>query len=183
MADGRVLVTGGANAGGHCVYTSTAEVYDPVANKWSPVDPMSTPRGFHLATTLADGRVLVTGGWTLPACLIAATATTEIFDPVTGRWSPTGSMNTSRSPLVLTASDGLLTDGRVLVAGGKAGAALVTTATAEVYNPGTGAWSLTGSMAAARQGHTTTRLATGQMLVAGGGNNTGTLASAEVYSP
>lgn len=183
LADGRVLVTGGANSGGHCVYTNTAEIYDPVANKWSNVDPMGTPRGFHLATALEDGRVVVTGGWTLPACLIEATAATEIFDPSTGRWSPTGNMTTSRAPLVLTSSDGLLTDGRVLVTGGKAGAALITTATAEVYNPNTGVWSLTGSMAAARQGHTTTRLNNGQMLVVGGGNNTGTLASAEVYTP
>jgi N-acetylneuraminic acid mutarotase len=44
-------------------------------------------------------------------------------------------------------------------------------------------WTPAGSMTTARAGHTATLLANGEMLVAGGGNATGSLTSAELYSP
>lgn len=54
---------------------------------------------------------------------------------------PTGSMNVPRSNHTLT----LLPDGRVLAAGGVTTSAVVTS-TAEIYDPATGTWTLTGSM-------------------------------------
>ena len=77
-----------------------------------------------------------------------------------------------------------LLDGRVLVAGG---AAFIgdtpdsVRASAELYDPGSGTWTATASMAEARYGHTATRLPDGTVLVAGGGS--GTLTSAELYEP
>ncbi len=59
-------------------------------------------------------------------------------------------------------------------------------ATAEIYDPATGTFSFTGSLATARGGPSTTLLADGTVLVAGGiGNPTPGvfLASAEVYDP
>lgn len=47
----------------------------------------------------------------------------------------------------------------------------------------TDSFSATGSMAAAREEHTATRLPDGRVLVAGGANATGLLASAEIYDP
>ena len=44
-------------------------------------------------------------------------------------------------------------------------------------------WSLTGSMATERYGHTATRLLDGRVLVAGGANSTGLLGSSEIYDP
>jgi hypothetical protein len=71
----------------------------------------------------------------------------------------------------------LLSDGRVLVAGGG-------DATAELYDPATATFSSTGSMAVARSSHTATLLSDGRVLVAGGAdNNAGALASAELYQP
>jgi hypothetical protein len=52
---------------------------------------------------------------------------------------------------------------------------------AELYSPSTGLWTTTGSMNAARAGHTATLLQNGQVLVVGG--NTGTVTTAELYTP
>jgi N-acetylneuraminic acid mutarotase len=80
----------------------------------------------------------------------------------------------------------LLPDGKVLVAGGVTGDYLSGTervATAEVYDPASGTWSATGSMAKPRVGHTATLLPDGKVLVVGGGDGSSVLATAEVYDP
>jgi hypothetical protein len=69
----------------------------------------------------------------------------------------------------------LLPSGEVLVAGGGD-----EDSTAEVYDPATGAFSITGGMEIGRSGHTATLLPNGSVLVAGGGIFAG-LASAELY--
>jgi hypothetical protein len=67
----------------------------------------------------------------------------------------------------------------VLVAGGQSGIA-----SAELYNPGTGTWSTTGSMTTARFEHTATLLPDGRVLVAGGASSAGpATATAEIYTP
>jgi YVTN family beta-propeller protein len=83
----------------------------------------------------------------------------------------------------------LLNDGGVLVAGGiwTDAAGNRTTNTAEIYYPASDTWLATGTMTAARYGHTATLLEDGRVLVVGG--YTGVYASnsyfksAEVYSP
>jgi N-acetylneuraminic acid mutarotase len=74
----------------------------------------------------------------------------------------------------------LLPNGQVLVAGGfdATGAVLNT---AELYDPNTGQWGLTGNLNFARAGHTATLLGNGDVLIAGGYDNGGVLASAEIY--
>jgi N-acetylneuraminic acid mutarotase len=75
----------------------------------------------------------------------------------------------------------LLPSGKVLVAGGNSG---VATATAEIYDPATNAWSAAASMSIARFAHAATLLQSGQVLVTGGAQDGSTIsASAEVYDP
>lgn len=174
LADGRVLVAGGAGPRGDGVYTVQAEVYDSSSNVWRNAAPMSTPRGFYTAGLPQKGNVLVAGGLTLPANESNRTASAELFQPPTGRWALAQSMNVERS--AGTYGGTLLPDGRFLIAGGR-------TRSAEVYEPSANKWSLIGSMATSRSFHTVTLLSNGTVLVSGGENADGFISAAEVLVP
>jgi phage baseplate assembly protein gpV len=75
-------------------------------------------------------------------------------------------MNSARENATAT----LLKNGKVLVAGGDAHPAMTYTyyASAEIYDPATGKFTITGSMTAARADATAILLADGRVLVAGG---------------
>ena len=77
-----------------------------------------------------------------------------------------------------------LASGQLLVAGGSTyNGATVVLASAERYDPATGAWRMAASMATPRYDHTATVLASGRVLVVGGYDGSNNLASAELYDP
>lgn len=75
----------------------------------------------------------------------------------------------------------LLDNSRVLVTGGFDGSKIL--GSAEIFDPTTGVFTMTGSMNSPRSGHTATKLLDGRVLVTGGDSNSGPLASAEIYDP
>jgi len=115
LANGRVLIAGGANGTGTL---ATAELFNPATGTFTRIGNMRSARVGHKATLLANGKVLVTGGTNATGTL----ATAELFDPATGTFTRTGNMGTARVGHTTT----LLGNGKVLVAGGG-------TARAEVY--------------------------------------------------
>jgi hypothetical protein len=176
LPDGRVLVAGGLSSGST---TATVEIYNPATGTFATVAPMGTPRRDAAAAPLPDGRVLVAGGLNGVTFLASA----EIYNPANNTWAPTNPMGTPR----IGAVGSRLTDGRVLVAGGSP-SLLVTTATAEVYNPGTGTFSATGigSMGAARAFAAGALFGDGRVLLAGGNPNLNLanyLSTAEAFGP
>jgi large repetitive protein len=180
LADGRVLVTGGD----HDFQTPvvTAEIYDPATGTFSPTGSMAVARTIPTATLLADGRVLIAGGGNGSAGVCFASA--EVYDPGTGAFSPTGTMTNLRCGHDAT----VLPDGRVLLTGGATNWVGSTgQLSAELYDPATGTFSRTGSMADARAIHTATRLLDGRVLIAGGSASPISLArsllSVELYDP
>jgi N-acetylneuraminic acid mutarotase len=170
LPDGKALAVGGRYYDSGLstqIYLKSSEIYDLLANAWSPAGEMSSPRSHHTATVLLDGRVLVTGGQNGNGIL----ASTEIYDPVLSNWLPTGGMNVARYGHTATR----LQDGRVLAVGGCTGT-LACTRSAEIYDPGTGAWTLAAELPnGERMGHTATLLQDGSVLVAGGYLPVGTL--------
>jgi Kelch motif/Galactose oxidase, central domain len=165
LDNGKVLVAGGERELLGTILSS-AEIYDPDTGIWSATGNLSVARASHKATLLADGKVLVTGGgsgkdyW-------AGLDTAELYDPFTGTWRPTGTMNSPRSLHTAT----LLPDGRVLVVGGiHRGTASYYefVRVTEIYDPATGRWTAIGNPITARVLHTATLLDNGKVLVAGG---------------
>ena len=159
LRDGRVLVIGGYNASDKWV--TSAEIYDPVSGAWSLNQPLFNHGIGHTATLLVDGRVLVVGGCAGDG-MPGRTNRTELFNPVTNSWSDAGVLSQSRCGHVAA----LLTNGRVLVAGGENGES--TLSTAAVFDPVTGQWSQTGELNVARSEAVAVQLRDGRVMVTGG---------------
>ena len=165
LPDGKVLVAGGTGfSGGRVNFLDSAELYEPVTGKWKGTGRLNVPRTGHTATLLKDGRVLIVGGVDGRNSGGSSLDGAELYDPVTGTWSITGSVNQPRNGHTAT----LLKNGKVLVAGG--GEILgfddiMPLDTVELYDPDTGTWSLTGNLNEAVDSHTATLLQNGKVLV------------------
>jgi galactose oxidase-like protein/Kelch motif protein len=178
LANGTVLVFGGRGDRGP---SRRAELFDPVTRIWAGTGNLTTGRYGPRAILLPNGKVLATGG----SDGFSGLDTAELYDPATGQWSPTGGMIARRFNHTAT----LLHSGRVLVVGGHADldfddsdtVGVMEWDTAEIYDPGTGQWSATGSMSASCYGHTATLLTDGRVLVAGGYSRAYWSSVAELY--
>jgi hypothetical protein len=193
---GSATANGPAPVGDHRSYASTF-IFDPRLENptWSRAASLRTARTAPAAAVLADGRVLVAGGYYLgkaagardaaptvvlaayraesstgPApvgpvlddsgpspSIVPAMATAELYDPATDSWSATGPMRYAR----VGAQAATLADGRVLVVGSsrddgsyepkwnfsQVEVAEQARTTGEIYDPKTGRFTLTGSLA------------------------------------
>jgi uncharacterized protein (TIGR03437 family) len=176
LADGKVLVTGGAVPSvvtGNFLAQSGARVFDP-QNGWQTVNNMAVARHRHTVTLLPNGQVLATGGESVTN---AALSGAELFSPATNVWNAAGNMGVPRQWHQTV----LLANGKVLVAGGSNESG--TLSSAELYDPAMDRWTSTGAMNVARRFHTLTVLANGKVLAVGGENNGVATSSAELYDP
>jgi Galactose oxidase-like, Early set domain len=128
---GKILYVGGGAP------TNTAETIDLTSSTphWTATGSMAYARRHLNATILADGKVLVTGGTSGSGFSDEATAVfpAELWDPATGKWS---TMASAQEVRVYHSTALLLTDGRVLTAGGGDGAnVVVRQLNSEIYWP------------------------------------------------
>jgi hypothetical protein len=176
LPNGKVLFAGGLTAGGA---TTTAELYDPVAGTFASTGSMSVARTGHTATLLSNGLVLIAGGENCNSgCVYYNSA--ELYNPSTGTFSvAAGNMATAYTGAAAV----LLASGKVLIAGGTSSGAIFNTI-AELFDPSTNLFTLTGTMVNPRQAFTATLLQNGKVLLAGGQLSTGPVTSAaEIYDP
>jgi hypothetical protein len=181
LADGRVLLAGGKiyNQGG--APTAAAEIYDPASGTFSFAGQMTTPRYNHTATLLQNGDVLIAGG-SASGVTGNPLASAELYDPASKTFSAISAMNSAHANHTAT----LLADGRVLIAGGSNRPNTTknsVTSIAEIYDPATRTFALTGPMQARREFHQATRLSNGEVMVAGGDDSLNVFASTEVFDP
>jgi hypothetical protein len=130
-----------------------AELYDPATGRSTITAAFTEQVSGHTATLLLTGEVLVAGGdnpW-------GSSDSAYLYDPTTDS-SKTWLTRELRCRPTAT----LLADGRVLVAGGR------ELASAQLYDPATGEFSVAGSMGARRTEHSATLLTNGAVLLAGG---------------
>jgi hypothetical protein len=201
LANGKVLITGGVAGQTQYGYViGDPEVYDPSTGVFTAVGAYSgslASLGINVfgfgstSTRLPNGTVL-----------FASEPTAQVYGPVSGVFRLSGAMSitnpfgTSFSPdYIVDRTANLLLSGKVLAAGGEQ-EDTGRFNDAQLYDPATGAFIPTGSMAKARSAQTATVLPDGSVLVAGGESQTcsssdtsegcfysGTDSSTELYDP
>ena len=180
LADGRLLLTGGRDAGSDV--NSSAEIFNPATGNFSLTGSLIQGRYGHTATLLGHGSVLVVGGFIDKDGTQIATGA-EIYDPNTGKFAPApSSPNVPRADHTAT----LLANGQVLIAGGLTGVQQ-TTSSVELYDPVKQTFTLAGAMDAPRYNHTATLLDDGRVFIADGVSGQGIsgaqAAPDDVYDP
>jgi N-acetylneuraminic acid mutarotase len=173
LPDGTVVVTGGqAPSGILSGILGSTELYDPVANTWSPGGSLHVARAGHTAS-LVGGKVLAVGGTSTIVTYVGAfgtyvTATAELYDPATNKWSSAGSLIAPVTGHTAT----VLESGSVLVAGGYSFLEVTYQggAGAELYDPAANTWTevVNGEVVNGYVNQSATLLANGNVLAAGG---------------
>ena len=154
LANGGVLALGGTGDIYGSVGLASCEIYNPTTNTWSATGSMATSRlSGHRAVRLPSGRILVAGGATPnPSCTrpvgcstIITIASSEIYNPSTGTWTPGPDMPVPREEFDMVA----LPNGLVFATGGYARSTTGTPGggtnyqSSLLFSEKTGAWSAT----------------------------------------
>jgi hypothetical protein len=129
LKDGRVIVMGGEYNFFNAVWTNLGAIYNPLTNKWKS---MGHPAGW---TTIGDAQsvILADGTFMLANC---CTKEAALLDAKTLTWTPVG---TGKADINDEEGWALLPSGEVLTVDAFNGL------NSELFDPGTGAWSLAGS--------------------------------------
>lgn len=165
LLDGRVLVAGGVYSEGfrnpeefsnRTTWSerslTSAEIYDPVAGRWTETAPLHHPESAGSAFSVPDGRVLAVG------------ATCEVYDPRSAAWTEVaGCVWRPKGSATVTLEDGsLLVIGGGIDLGGPALSRVVR------FDPGTGSSKEVAPLPVPRIGAVAVQLGDGSVLLAGG---------------
>jgi hypothetical protein len=115
LLNGTVLLGGGQYGFEGYVASVSLELYDPATQKFASTGAMNEARGWHTATLLPGGLVLIAGGYRSSGSSPTYLASAELYDPATGKCTTAGRMAAAREFHTST----LLANGTVLIAGGE----------------------------------------------------------------
>ncbi len=165
LPNGNVLIAGGSTCDGYgnCFSVVSAEIYNPVSGTFSSAGNLQVARDGHTMTLLPNGSVLIAGG---ESCVPGSSggggpSSRNLGDP---RWDGAHLVDVNFTP----------TTGSITC---------TALASAEIYDPQAGTFTLTGSLNTARYNAAAVQLANGQILVVGGSDEYNPLNSAEIYNP
>lgn len=165
LGDGRVALIGGCVLDG-CdpgPGSQTVDLFDPRTNGIAPGGTLMKARVGAAAVALADGRVLIAGGWSGRR----TTASVELYDPASRSSVEIGELRRPRADIVAVT----LADGRVALIGGMGDQA--ASGDVEIFDPRTQRLSAGPSLIDPRAAAAGVRLSDGRVLVIGGGAGAG----------
>jgi hypothetical protein len=171
--------------------------FDSKDKLWSQGAPMPVHQSGYAIAALANGSLLIAGGGGAGGAN-SLLAGTWLYNPQLNTWREVGNLHVARTGSAAV----LLTDGRVLIAGGSVPLATPIqlpdgstdssgfSNSAEIFDPQTNSWTSVGSMHVARGSMALVALPHGMVLAAGGCafanqelTSGGALSSAEVFDP
>jgi N-acetylneuraminic acid mutarotase len=174
-AAGKIYVLGFLAAG--FVESERAFSYDPSANEWTEIAPLPEQRRRGASVTVSlDDTIYVVGGLRG----LSSVADVDEFDPSTNTFRPLPPL-----PRRMDHGVGGAFDGKLFVAGGRAGGITSHTDRFDVFDLATGEWTVGPSMPTSRAGAAAAMLL-GRLYVFGGEGNradpvTGLFEAVEVY--
>jgi len=188
LSNNQVMVSGGVQVTYflglpiNAVSTNAVQRWNPLTGTWGAGAPMPKERAMHHynQVTLADGRVLMTGGVDVDSIAAVQNAVpvnnADIYNPTTNTWA---SANLAAARAFHSATR--LADGRVVVCGGAQGtlSAPVSIDGVEVFSPGTNTWAAAPVLTGPRAGHAAALTPDNLLLLFGGQGATTTLNSIE----
>lgn len=180
LPNGKVLVAGGMRRAPGTTYLSSAEIYDPSTGTFTYTNSMPQTRGDPIGISLANGKVLVAGGYSDASGHMKSAI---LFDPTTNTWT---SLASQMSTVHYAGSANvLMNDGRVLIAGGwspSTGVAVI-----EIFNPSNNTFTAAASLPSfsfGRGSPTGHLLDSGLVVFFGGSSGIGNIAdTAVLYDP
>lgn len=172
LPDGRVFISGGGTSDDDI--TDQCDVYDPVTNTFTSVGTMRSKRADHAAILLKNGKVLIAGGFDGNH---KSTNLTEIYDPEHNSFDWTRDAANHQTKMHIARNDLFFfdfMDGKVLIVGGAhtGGSDYEACATAEVYDPDTGTFTLVPDLFTGRraENNCAVRMRNGDISIFGGWN-------------
>ncbi len=122
--------------------TGVTEVYDPLTDSWTTVNPMITPRA-DLSASIVNGTIYCMGGkkyWGIDSSYQELNVT-EAYDPNSNSWSEKSDM-----PIPVLGCASAVLDGKIYVIGGsrhfQLGWELDTVGSNQIYDPINDEWSV-----------------------------------------
>lgn len=124
LKDGNVLISGGVGEDKHSLWLREIELYNPETKESKIITKRTSEPDMPTEVLLKDDKILFTGGSTGVGLGLVWYKTSEIFDPITNKFSKGKDMNYKKDGHRAT----LLKDGNVLITG-----SVGTGRTAELY--------------------------------------------------
>jgi N-acetylneuraminic acid mutarotase len=139
----KLYVFGGFTSLIHANAQDTALAFDPAANTWQVLAPLSSPRG-AVGVAEVNGKIHVFGGRPKDPAPLAAH---DVYDPATNRWTRMAPMPIARDHMGV-----VVIDGKIHIIGGRTGGQTDNTPEHEVYDPATDKWSRAAPIPTPRSG-------------------------------
>jgi hypothetical protein len=180
LSDGRVLLAGGFPTTGTTTVARASAVLRKTDGTWIAAAALSSGRAWHTMNVVSTGGkeyILVAGGQpqSTLSSIVFPSKTTEIYDPALDAWKLAGAMSLTRTH----GGSAVLSDGRVLVAGGDTQSTtcctyLTATTSTDIFDPSTSTWSAGPALKSAREYPMVVALAggSGPLAVVAGGYQT-----------